>query len=227
MALYISSDCINCGKCIDVCPTNAIYENGMPWNFKDGTEIEGEVFESSVAEYIDVNTFNHPLEISRYFIVSEKCTECFGFNDKPQCKMVCPENCIIRDDEETESKGYLLTKLLNMFPTFDEVDTFRSYQQDHLGSDLQNLNPKENYSPLKQVRDQLSNGNLKSALVELSLIYGDDDHELIMLRSAYVRLLKQIRLGIIDTQSEETSLNRLNNNILNFIKSKIASNGYE
>ncbi|ADE35424.1 4Fe-4S binding domain protein [Candidatus Karelsulcia muelleri DMIN] len=30
-----------------------------------------------------------------YFIVPEKCTECLGFYDEPQCASVCPVDCCI------------------------------------------------------------------------------------------------------------------------------------
>ena len=28
-----------------------------------------------------------------YYIVTDKCTECVGFHDEPQCAAVCPVDC--------------------------------------------------------------------------------------------------------------------------------------
>lgn len=37
-----------------------------------------------------------------YFIVPEKCTECLGFYDEPQCASVCPVDCCILENIESE-----------------------------------------------------------------------------------------------------------------------------
>lgn len=46
-----------------------------------------------------------------YFIEWEKCTECVGFYDEPQCTAVCPidETCI-PDPDHPESREELMAK---------------------------------------------------------------------------------------------------------------------
>lgn len=46
-----------------------------------------------------------------YSIEPDKCTECVGFHDEPQCTAVCPvdETCIL-DPNHQESREELLTK---------------------------------------------------------------------------------------------------------------------
>lgn len=45
-----------------------------------------------------------------YEINPDKCTECEGHFDEPQCIVVCPVDCIIKDPENEESKVQLLDK---------------------------------------------------------------------------------------------------------------------
>ena len=45
-----------------------------------------------------------------YYIVTDKCTECVGFHDEPQCAAVCPVDCCIDDENHRESKDELLAK---------------------------------------------------------------------------------------------------------------------
>lgn len=45
-----------------------------------------------------------------YVIDSEKCTECVGYFDEPQCIEVCPVDCIISDPDHQETKEQLLAK---------------------------------------------------------------------------------------------------------------------
>ena len=45
-----------------------------------------------------------------YFIVTDKCTECKGFHDEPQCAAVCPVDCCIPDEENIETDDFLLKK---------------------------------------------------------------------------------------------------------------------
>ncbi|GAV20327.1 ferredoxin [Mariprofundus micogutta] len=40
----------------------------------------------------------------------ERCTECVGHFDEPQCQMVCPVDCIPLDPERVESKDELQKK---------------------------------------------------------------------------------------------------------------------
>lgn len=45
-----------------------------------------------------------------YEIDLDKCTECVGHYDEPQCEMVCPVDCIPLDLNNVESKDQLILK---------------------------------------------------------------------------------------------------------------------
>ncbi len=45
-----------------------------------------------------------------YYIVSDKCTECKGFHDEPQCAAVCPVDCCVDDEDVRETEEELLAK---------------------------------------------------------------------------------------------------------------------
>ena len=90
MAIKITDECINCGACEPECPNNAIYEGGVEWSISDGK--------------------HKPVSNEVYFIVTDKCTECKGFHEEPQCAAVCPVDCCIADDEHVETEEELLAK---------------------------------------------------------------------------------------------------------------------
>lgn len=97
MAIIITEDCINCGACEPECPNNAIYEGGADWKFSDGTKL-------------DDNAIHEAVSLDYYYIVSDKCTECVGFHEEPQCAAVCPVDCCVPDPDIVESKEDLLKK---------------------------------------------------------------------------------------------------------------------
>ena len=45
-----------------------------------------------------------------YVIDPLKCTECIGAEDEPQCKLVCPAECIVPNLDWVESREDLLAK---------------------------------------------------------------------------------------------------------------------
>lgn len=90
MAVRITEDCIACQACEPECPNNAIYEAGTPY------EYNGEEHEALSDEYT--------------YIVPDKCTECVGFYDEPQCIAACPTEAIEMDPERVESKEELMAK---------------------------------------------------------------------------------------------------------------------
>ena len=45
-----------------------------------------------------------------YEIDSDKCTECVGFHDEPQCAAVCPVDCCVDDEDNEESEDELIAK---------------------------------------------------------------------------------------------------------------------
>ena len=45
-----------------------------------------------------------------YWIDPEKCTECVGHFDAPQCREVCPVDCIPLDPERAETREQLQLK---------------------------------------------------------------------------------------------------------------------
>ncbi len=51
-----------------------------------------------------------------YGVDSEKCTECVGYFDEPQCIEVCPVECIIPNPDIQESPEELMAKKERLHP---------------------------------------------------------------------------------------------------------------
>ena len=109
MALKITDDCINCDACIQECPNTAIYEPNEKWTYADGTSLVG-MIENLKGKPLDAKAANEPISDTFYFIVEDKCTECKGFHDEPQCASVCPVDCIIIDADLNETEEELIVK---------------------------------------------------------------------------------------------------------------------
>ena len=109
MAIIITDDCINCGACEPECPNTAIYEGGVEWNLSGGTGLAGNVTTLNGIN-IDSNDDQPPVSEDFYFIVTEKCTECKGFHEEPQCAAVCPVDCCLPDAANVETEDELLAK---------------------------------------------------------------------------------------------------------------------
>jgi len=90
MAVMINDDCIACGACDAECPNNAIYSAG------DAYVIGGQEFPTLNEEHT--------------YIVPDKCTECIGFNDEPQCIPACPTDAIVKDPERVETHEVLMAR---------------------------------------------------------------------------------------------------------------------
>ena len=109
MAIIITDECINCGACEPECPNNAIYEGGVEWKISDGTAVEGE-YTLETGDTVGVDDVQEPVDDDIYFIVPDKCTECIGFHEEPQCAAVCPVDCCVDDPDRRESEEVLLAR---------------------------------------------------------------------------------------------------------------------
>ncbi len=109
MAIKITNECINCGACEPECPNNAIYEAGVQWAVKDGTSVKG-LFTLLDGTQIPHDQKNQPISNDNYYITPNKCTECQGFHDEPQCAAVCPVDCCVPDELYQETLESLLNK---------------------------------------------------------------------------------------------------------------------
>ena len=109
MAIIITDECINCGACEPECPNNAIYEPAVDWKYSEGTKLSGD-FKNIDGKTFDADESHEPVNEEVYFIVPDKCTECMGFHDEPQCAADCPVDCCVPDDEHVESDEILLAK---------------------------------------------------------------------------------------------------------------------
>ena len=108
MAIIITDECINCGACEPECPNTAIYEGGANWKWADGTSLTTVEMEDGSLE--DGKKPQSPISDSLFYIVANKCTECTGFHEEPQCAAVCPVDCCIPDPDFVETKDELLAK---------------------------------------------------------------------------------------------------------------------
>jgi ferredoxin len=59
---------------------------------------------------MDANTKNAPIADDTYYISPDKCTECQGFHEEPQCAAVCPVDCCVPDEMYRETVEALLDK---------------------------------------------------------------------------------------------------------------------
>ena len=109
MAIIITDECINCGACEPECPNNAIYEGGVEWRMIDGTSLTG-TYVLDDGKSVGVLDKQPPVSDEYYFIVPDKCTECTGFHEEPQCAAVCPVDCCVPDDNHIESEETLLNR---------------------------------------------------------------------------------------------------------------------
>jgi ferredoxin len=100
MALLITDDCISCGACLPECPNEAIFETRSDAEAK-GNHVGGR---QGVGDSI-------------YVITHDRCTECVGHFDEPQCASVCPvDNCCIPDPAYPEAKEVLLERAQRLNP---------------------------------------------------------------------------------------------------------------
>ena len=108
MAIIITDECINCGACEPECPNTAIYDGGVEWTWAGGTALtEIELEDGST---MDAKTPVEPVSDEFYYIVPDKCTECTGFHEEPQCAAVCPVDCCVPDPDREEDNETLLAK---------------------------------------------------------------------------------------------------------------------
>ncbi len=85
MSLLITTECISCGACVPECPNEAIFESRSDAEAKGNHVGEGQ---------------------GDYVITNDRCTECVGHFDEPQCSAVCPvDNCCISDPAYPEGQG--------------------------------------------------------------------------------------------------------------------------
>ena len=107
--LVINDDCINCDACVAECPNHAIYEPDEEWTFADGTSLSG-LFAKADGTEADADKKNEAQSDEFFYIVADKCTECQGFHDEPQCVSVCPADSIHVSEEHPETVEELLAK---------------------------------------------------------------------------------------------------------------------
>ncbi|MBK9109162.1 MAG: 4Fe-4S dicluster domain-containing protein [Saprospiraceae bacterium] len=109
MAIIITEECINCGACEPECPNNAIYEGGIEWAMADGTKLSG-LYKLEDGTQVNADDKLKPVSNEYYYIVPDKCTECKGFHEEPQCAAVCPVDCCVPDPDRKESEAKLLNR---------------------------------------------------------------------------------------------------------------------
>lgn len=78
MALLITDECINCGACLPECPNEAIFET------RSGAEEKG--LHVGDGQGVGDNI---------YVIAHDRCTECVGHFDEPQCAAVCQSTTVV------------------------------------------------------------------------------------------------------------------------------------
>src|SRR5688500_6542185 len=109
MSINITEECINCGACEPEFPNNAIYEGLVEWDISDGTAVIGS-YTLLDGTAVDADQINPPVAVYIYYITPNKCTECQGFHEEPQCAAVCPVYCCVPDEMYQETVEELLAK---------------------------------------------------------------------------------------------------------------------
>lgn len=109
MAIFINDDCTNSGACEPECPNNAIYEGGSKWKMSDGTSIKTP-YKLTNGDIVAPDEEQPPISDEVYYIVPDKCTECVGFHEEPQCAAVCPIVACVPDPDQIEDESVLAAR---------------------------------------------------------------------------------------------------------------------
>ena len=72
-------------------------------------EVSGQYSLTSGA-VISADIDQQPISDEVYYIVPDKCTECKGFHEEPQCAAVCPVDCCVPDPDHVETEEELLER---------------------------------------------------------------------------------------------------------------------
>ncbi|MEJ7676912.1 MAG: ferredoxin [Segetibacter sp.] len=75
----------------------------------DGTAVKGSyvLLDGTV---VTADQRMSPISVDTYYITPNKCTECRGFHEEPQCAAVCPVDCCVPDEMYTETVEELMAK---------------------------------------------------------------------------------------------------------------------
>ena len=133
MALMITDECTNCGACEAACPNTAVYEGGREWTWAGGTKLTGPI-EYADGSVVGAEMPNAPLSEEYYYIVSEKCNECVGFHEEPQCAAVCPMDCCVPDPDYRETEERLLDKARWLYQSPDPFTAYAAARKPESGS---------------------------------------------------------------------------------------------
>ena len=68
------------------------------WKYSDGTDLTGNVVLPN-GKAANADEDQEPISDEIYYIVADKCTECKGFHEEPQCAAVCPVDCCVPDED--------------------------------------------------------------------------------------------------------------------------------
>ncbi|MDC0468183.1 ferredoxin, partial [Bacteroidia bacterium] len=82
---------------------------GAEWKIADGTGVKGS-YKLETGDEVAVDSIQQPISDEVYYIVPDKCTECKGFHEEPQCAAVCPVDCCVPDPDRVESDDQLLAR---------------------------------------------------------------------------------------------------------------------
>ena len=103
MALMINNNCIACDACLPACPNQAIFDKRSAAEERGYRVGEGQGIDNSI-----------------YVITHERCTECVGHFEEPQCAAVCPiGDCCVPDPDRPESSEMLLERATRINPHKD------------------------------------------------------------------------------------------------------------
>ncbi|HNG62314.1 MAG TPA: ferredoxin, partial [Ferruginibacter sp.] len=83
------------------------------WAVADGTTVKG-MFTLMDGTQVDADQRHAPISNDIYYIVPNKCTECQGFHEEPQCAAVCPVDCCVPDEMYKETVDDLMAKKAKM-----------------------------------------------------------------------------------------------------------------
>lgn len=75
----------------------------------DGTAVTGD-YQLMDGSTTPADAKHAPVAVDIYYIVPDKCTECQGFHEEPQCAAVCPVDCCVPDENHVETPEELLLK---------------------------------------------------------------------------------------------------------------------